>query len=206
MRRRPSLGVPAMKVRTTVHRRMFLMLRPLDQPIPAPAPEGFFTFKEMSPETRPAYLAMLPSRRALMEARLRAGSRCFLALDGERIAHGYWMGAGRVRIDYLERDLVLPDDSVYTYDSFSPPEYRGRGLAQAVGLHVMGVARSEGKRRAWCLPAVENAAGIRPVEAIGYRRVAMFHCLRLGPLRRHWTRRLADVEPLRLEPSPTLRD
>lgn len=192
----------AMKARTTVHRRMFLMLRPLDEPVPGPAPKGSFAFREMTDALKPTYLEMLPSRRPLIEERLARGARCFLALDGGRIAHGYWMGVGRVRIDYLERDLVLPPDSVYTYDSYSPPAHRGRGLAQAVGLHAMGVARAEGRRRAWCLPAVENAAGIRPVEAIGYRRVATFHLLRLGPWRRHWTRPLAEVEPLELEPTP----
>ena len=199
------LGTLAMKVRTTVHRRMYLMLRPLDEPIPEPAPKGSFAYREMGPETQPAYLEMLPSRRGLIEARLASGARCFLAMDGERIAHGYWMGVGRVRIDYLAGDLILPPDSVYTYDSYSPPAYRGRGLAQAVGLHAMGVARAEGRARAWCLPAVENAAGIRPVEAIGYRRVAVLHRLGVGPWRRHWTRPLAEVEPLRLEPVPQVR-
>ena len=200
-----TLDTLGMKARTTVHRRMHLMLRPLAEPIPEPAPRGAFTYEEMTPDTEPAYLAMLPSRRALVETRLASGARCFLAMDGEHIAHGYWMGVGRVRIDYMERDLVLPPDSVYTYDSYSPPAHRGRGLAQAVGLHVMRLARDEGRRRAWCLPAVENAAGIRPVEAIGYRRVADFHCLRLGPWRRHWTVSLADVEPLTLEPPASVR-
>ena len=206
MKRSSSLETLVMKARTTVHRRMFLMLRPLDEPIPDPAPKGSFGFAELGPQTAPAYLEMLPSRRSLIEARLAGGARCFLAMDGERIAHGYWMGVGRVRIDYMERDLVLPSDSVYTYDSFSPPAYRGRGLAQAVGLHAMAVARAEGRRRAWCLPAVENAAGIRPVEAIGYRRVATLHALRIGPWRRHWATPLVEVaDAPRLEPTPTVR-
>lgn len=188
MSRRPgALDTLAMKVRTTVHRRMFLMLRPFDEPIAEPAPSGSFEIREMTEASREAYLSMLPDRRRVLEARLRAGARCFLALDGARIAHGYWMAARRVRIDYLDRDLVLAPEDVYTYDSYSPSDYRGRGLAQAVGLQVMRLARAEGYRRAWCLPAVENQGGIRPVEAIGYRRAAMFHYLRLGPMRRYWT-------------------
>ena len=123
----------AMRARTTLHRRMHLMLRPLDEPIPEPAPKGSFAFEEMTPGTERAYLDMLPSRRALVQARLGSGARCFLAMDGERIAHGYWMGVRRVRIDYMERDLVLPPDSVYTYDSYSPDAYRGRGAGAGDG-------------------------------------------------------------------------
>ncbi len=176
-----------MKVRTTFHRRMFLMRRPLDAAIPEPDPRGSFDFREMTPETRPLYTAMLPERGPLIDARLRRGARCFLALDGDHIAHGYWMAAGRVRIDYMECDLVLPEGGVYTFDSYSPASYRGRGLAQAVGLHVLKVARDEGNRAAWCLPAVENAAGIRPVEAIGYRPTSTLHYVRAGPLRHRWS-------------------
>ena len=206
MRPPRRLDTLAMKVRTTLHRRMYLMLRALDEPIPPPAPKGSFAFREMTDALKPAYLEMLPSRRPLIEARLAGGARCFLAMDGDRLAHGYWMGIERVRIDYMEGDLLLPPDSVYTYDSYSPPAHRGRGLAQAVGLHVLGVARAEGRRRAWCLPAVENAPGIRPVEAIGYRRVAEIHRFRLGPWKRRWTRRLGDVEPLRLVAASSARD
>lgn len=187
MSRRPSrFDTLVMKVHTTVHRRMFLMLRSLDDPIPDPAPSGAFEIREMTETDREGYLAMLPDRRPVFEARLQAGARCFLAWDDARIAHGYWMAANRVRIDYLARDLVLAPGDIYTYDSYSPPDYRGRGLAQAVGLEVMRLARAEGSRRAWCLPAVENQGGIRPVEAIGYRRAATVHYLRLGPLGRTW--------------------
>ena len=184
---RGRLDTFAMKATTTFVRRMHLMRRDLDASIPVPSPRGRFTYAEATPDTRAAYLDMLPDRRATFEARLERGARCFMAWDGGRVAHGYWMAAGRVRIDYLERDLVLAPGDVYTYDSYSPPEYRGRGLAQAVGLHVMGLARAEGHRRAWCLPAIENRGGIRPVEAIGYRPVATLGCLRLGPWRRCWT-------------------
>ncbi len=183
-----------MKVTTTFRRRMFLMHRALTEPIPEPQPKGGFTYQEATPETYEAYLAMLPNRRKVFEARLRSGARCFMAWDGDNVAHGYWMGVGRLRIDYLERDLVLKPGDVYTYDSFSPPAYRGRGLAQAVGLYVMRLARQEGYERAWCLPAVENKPGIRPVEAIGYRRVAELGCLRFGPWRYCWTKSWSDLD------------
>ena len=203
MSRPRPLDTLAMKATTTVYRRMLLMLRPLDDAIPEPSPKGRVSFREMAGAAdRDAYLAMLPQRGRVVDERLRRGARCFLAWDGDDLAHGYWMAADRVRIDYLERDLVLGAGDVYTYDSYSPPAHRGRGLAQAVGLHAMAVARGEGRLRAFCLPAVENAAGIRPVEAIGYRRVAMLHCLRLGPYRRHWTDAWTDRHLPALAPTP----
>jgi len=176
-----------MKVRTTIHRRMILMVRPLDEPIPAPTPKGEFSFREMTPDTKDAYLRMLPQRRSIADERLHRGARCFLAWDGDQLAHGYWMGSDRVRIDYMEGDLILAPGDVYMYDSYSPPAYRGRGLAQAMGLHVMRIAREEGYKRAWCLPAIENRAGTRPVEAIGYRAVSTLHYLRLGPWGHYWS-------------------
>lgn len=197
------IAVLVMKARTTFHRRMILMSRALDEPVPAPAPKGDFVFREMTPADRPAYLDMLPERREVVDDRLRRGARCFLAWDGDHLAHGYWMAANRVRIDYLERDLVLGPDDVYMYDQYSPLAYRGRGLAQAVGQYVMGVARDEGYRRAWCLPAVENAAGIRAVEAIGYRREAIVHNLRLAGHRRYWTTALTGKAFPKLQATPS---
>ena len=182
-----DLKTLAMKVRTTFHRRMFLMLRPLDESLPEPSPRGEFAVREMTPETQGAYLAMVPARRGVIDERIRRGARCFLAWDGDQLAHGSWMATDRVRIDYMECDLVLSPDDVYSFDSYSPRRYRGRGLAQALGLHVMHVARAEGRKRAWCLPALENAAGVRTAEAVDYRPVATLHYLRLGPLRRRWS-------------------
>lgn len=176
-----------MRVRTTFHRRMILMVRPLSEPIAEPSPRGEFVFREMTPETKKVYLHMVPNRRDVVDDRLGSGARCFLAWDGNQLAHGYWMSGNRVRIDYMECDLHLEPGDVYMYDQYSPPAYRGRGLAQAMGLYVMRVARDEGYERAWCLPAVENRAGTRAVEAIGYRTAAVLHYLRLWVFRRYWS-------------------
>src|SRR4051794_6481648 len=122
-------AILAMKIRTTVHRRMILMTRPLDEPIPERAPTGSFTFAEMTPDILEAYLALGPARQSHIDGRLATGSRCFLALDDGAIAHIHWMTTRRVRVDYLEADLVPPPRTVYIYDSYTPPQYRGRGLA-----------------------------------------------------------------------------
>jgi len=67
-----------------------------------------------------------------------------------------------------------------------------------MGLHVMRLAGEEGYERAWCLPAVENRAGTRPGEAIGYRSVPSLHYLGLRWFRRYWSVPPVDASQPRL--------
>jgi GNAT superfamily N-acetyltransferase len=202
MMRSRNVDTLVMKATTTFYRRMNLMLRPFDEPIPEPRPKGKFVIREMTPSNKDALLEMLPERRKVVDDRLRRGARCFLAWDDDRLAHARWVAADRVRIDYLERNLVLGPEDVYTFDSYTRPPYRGRGLAQAVGLHLLKIARDEGRRRAWSLPAVENAAGMRVLEAIGYRRTGILRYVRLGPYRRYWREVWIDGPAPKLEAAP----
>jgi GNAT superfamily N-acetyltransferase len=190
-----------MKVITTFYRRMLVMTRELDAPIPEVMPGRAVEIRPLTEGNMDAYLKLRPGPPAHdIRARLARGSRCFLAWHQGNIAHVYWAGTGRVYLPYLRRDLVLQPSDFYAYDSYSPPAYRGRGLAQAVGVHVLRLYREDGYRRAWALPAVENLAGIGPVRAIGYRAVGVYGCARLGPWQWTWQEQGGEVPLPGLEP------
>jgi RimJ/RimL family protein N-acetyltransferase len=183
----PSL---AMKVSTTFYRRMILMVRPLDDTIPSPWPRLPVVFKILTKEDLPAYHRFRPDRRtSLIQNSLARGEQCFVAWYQGRIVHAGTMATGRVYVSYLRRHLILRPGEVYSHDSFTLPAYRGYGLAPARHAHVMRSFHQEGYRRIACLVAVENKAGFRVVEKLGYQAMGLYSCLRVGPWQREWQQR-----------------
>jgi SAM-dependent methyltransferase/RimJ/RimL family protein N-acetyltransferase len=120
--------------------------------------------------------------------RLRSGHRCFVARHEGRIVHACWAATGRVWIEYLGRHLVLPPDSVYHYDSFTVPEFRGLNISAVRVTEAARYFRASGYRRLVAVVAPENLAAFRPLEKAGYHRVGSMGYVRIGPWRYHFAR------------------
>jgi ribosomal protein S18 acetylase RimI-like enzyme len=179
----------AMKVLTTIYRRMFLMVRPLDATIPDLRPCIPALFKVLTREELLAYNRLQPEQyTSLIQARLACGEQCFAAIYEGRIAQVGSVGTKRAYIPYLRRDLILQPNDVYVYGSFTFPAYRGYGLAPARAVHMMHHYRQEGYRRMVCVVAIENKSGLRVVQKLGYHTIGLYSCLRFGPWQYDWQR------------------
>jgi GNAT superfamily N-acetyltransferase len=128
------------------------------------------------------YLACRPGADArLIERRMSADERCYVArLEGEVVAVS-WVRFGDVK---LSLSLVLPlaEWDAYRYDTYTRPQWRRNGVANALLLDVMDRLEAEGYRRlfsAW-FPENTEAASLNPRRG---RRLAVLRVLRLG---RHW--------------------
>jgi SAM-dependent methyltransferase/ribosomal protein S18 acetylase RimI-like enzyme len=134
--------------------------------------------------------------------RLRSGHRCFVARHEGRIVHACWAATGRIWIEYLGRHLVLPPDSVYHYDSFTIPEFRGLNISAFRVTEAARYFRAAGYRRLVAVVAPENLAAFRPLEKAGYRRVGRMGYVRIGPWRYQFSRRTRSPH----SPSPDYWD
>jgi RimJ/RimL family protein N-acetyltransferase len=86
----------------------------------------------------------------------------FVIRDGTRVVHRSGVYPGYLRFPFMSaRDLQIGD-------TWTDPEYRGRGLAQyAAAEIVMRLATEE--RRFWYLVESGNASSIRVIERVGFR-------------------------------------
>ena len=189
----------ALKLLTVVYRRVLLLARPCTDAPPIPAPPGV-SIGVVRPDEIDACLRLRPDLAPdEVRRRLERGDECWAARAGDRIVHAAWVARGIGPAPYLEGDLVLGDDDLFSYDSFTAPAWRGRGLAAARHAALLAAAHAERRRRVACIAAVENRSGRRALAKAGYAPVALYGLLRLGPVRLRRQRTLAA------EPAPALR-
>jgi SAM-dependent methyltransferase len=130
---------------------------------------------------------------------LEAGHRCFLARSDGRIVGSCWSANQNAWSMYLSREIPLAADEVYTYDAFTAPDARGKGVLPALVAHMHGVHRTMRMRREIGLTVPENYASM--ASNIGYKTAGMMGYAGVGPLRREFCRMLPGFD----EPGKTDR-
>ena len=125
-------------------------------------------------------------RESEVRARLARGHRCRTLRWEGRIVHAGWLARGLADVPYLEGRLVLQPDDLYSYDSFTAPDWRGRGLAPVRHLDLLRGAAGPGARRLLVVVALENRSGLRVFAKLAYRTLGGYRVARLGPWRRWW--------------------
>ena len=172
-----------------VYRRVVVMECPLDEAIVSVTTRtavivGLLETAEVDeyvrfrPETDPAEI----------RGRLLASHRCFVARHEGQIVHACWAATGRAWVDYLKRELVLPADTVYHYDAFTMPAFRGRNISAFRVTEAARQFRASGYGYLMALVVPENRAAFRPPEKGGYRAVGTMGYIGLGPWRYHFCR------------------
>ena len=79
---------------------------------------------------------------------LRRGmTRCLLQMDGEKLAGYTWVWTNKLSLITDGFYINLPDDTVYNYKGYTPPDYRGFGF-QAIRHHkVLELLADDGVTR-----------------------------------------------------------
>jgi hypothetical protein len=156
--------------------------------IPAYNPVVETTFGTLSPSDIGAYLALRPdTRKSEVERRLARGDRCFVSWADGRIVDVCWSATGSVYVPYLARFLHVPDGDIYSYDSYTLPAYRGRGLYMARNSYTARTNQAEGFRRSIALVAFENYSAWLILSRSGLRTLGAYHYLRLPARGIYWT-------------------
>jgi GNAT superfamily N-acetyltransferase len=126
------------------------------------------------------YATFRPGKRAEAEHRLAEGHRAILVCEGIRIVGCVWAATERAYVPYLNRDIILRPREMYTFDAFTHPDFRRRGVATLRNSFLSPEYRRQGYERAAGIVAFENHPGVRSAEAAGYMRQGVFGCVRLG--------------------------
>jgi GNAT superfamily N-acetyltransferase len=160
------------------------------------APPEAVEIGELRGDRQGEYLELRPSARPdALARRLRCGHRCFVARLEGRIVSAQWAAFTRVPNEYLGDDLALASHEACSYDSFTAPEARARGLGQALRTTMILWLHEAGYRRLLAMVLPENLPAVRLVEKLGYERIGTMHSLRLGRMSRKWFRMASGRRP-----------
>ncbi|HEX6574688.1 MAG TPA: hypothetical protein VF042_06915 [Gemmatimonadaceae bacterium] len=165
---------------TTFYRRMLFLSYQLEGiRIPAYNAAIDARFSILRADEVDAYMAFKP--RAIKretERRISRGDRCFISWIDGRIVDACWTATGNIYVPYMNRTLHVPEGDVYSYDSYTLPEYRGRGLYMARNSFTAITTQSEGFRRSIALVAYENYSAWLILTRSGLKTLGAYHYLR----------------------------
>ena len=171
-----------------VYRRLFILARPLAEPIGEFVPEvpvvvGMLTRAEVD-----AYVALRPeAESAAIVGRFDSGCLCFVARHEGRAVGACWIATGRAYSAHLACDLPLSAGDAYLFDAYTLPAYRGRGVAPALCAHQLRYCRDAGWRRAIRATSPENRAALRAHAKSGFRAAAVIGRVMIGSWRRFFS-------------------
>jgi hypothetical protein len=152
--------------------------------------------RPLEPHEREAYAQFRPSQRMELEKRIALGHIAVVAWHEGAIISASWVAIGRAAIPYLECEIVVPSDAIYTYDAYTEPRYRGNSAAQIRYAGVCAEFLDRGFRRGYAVVAVENHAGMRSAVKSGYQVIGRHSLVRLGPWKRRWDERASEFYPV----------
>ena len=165
-------------------RRLYLLRRPLRNPLPSCTASLPVTIDWLVPEHGEAYRAFRHgTRQDEITRRLRDGDRCLVAWHDGRIVGAMWGSTAKARSPYLGRDLPLATDEAFQFDAYTTPAVRGMGIAPTLSAAWLRHLRDEGFSAAIRLTLPENVAALRAHAKAGYQVTDIIRCVRLGPWR-----------------------
>ncbi len=172
------------------YRRYLLLERLLDDPIPHTEPRVPITI-DLLKKTEAEEYSMFRAgvQQSEIIDRIDSGHWCFVARHRGRIISVTWATANMtVRSYYLNREIRLGQDEVYTYASYTEPDFRGLSVSPALKAEMMRYFRSAGYRRMICWVLPENNSSLKALQKVGFHPLGMMGYIRVGPWRKDFYR------------------
>ena len=160
------------------------MSYPLDRQKIAPYSAAIdIRFSYLGEDDIDAYLRFRSHSNAdVIARRLRAGLTCVASWFGKDIVDAGWMATGSAYVPYMKRHLLIDQGDVYTFDSWTAPGFRGRGIHAARSTFAGIQNQADGFKRSISLVAFENYSAWFLLTYAGLETLGCYHYLRT-PLR-----------------------
>lgn len=191
---------------TTIYRRMLFLTYPLDQhEIPVYTARIDATFRILDASDIATYARFRPDADSRdIAARFESGHRCFASIAEGKIVDACWMATGSAYVPYMKRHLVLASRDIYSYDSFTLPEYRACGIYMARNSFTARLNREEGFVRSVSLVAFENYGTWLILTRSGLETRGIYAYVRLPGRGIYWQRGVGDEALIPLAGRPPL--
>jgi GNAT superfamily N-acetyltransferase len=151
------------------------------------APVQGVTARPLDEDDIPAYEVLHPDSAEVVAARVNRGDRCIAAWDGGRVVGTRWFSASSADLGDLGVSFPVRPGIAYSYDAFTAPDWRGRGIGALVTAALFECATSGGPTRVVNAVLPDNRAGqglargrSRPLGMLRSNRVGDWLILRCG--------------------------
>jgi len=169
----------------TVYRRVLLLERTIDGRIPMISPRVDVTIDCLDDTHMAEYLQLQPKGQDLLiRDRFGHGHTCFAARYEGRLIAVAWATPHRIHMSYVSLVMPLPDKSIYFYESFTEPGFRGLSIQVALCAHMMRYFGAKGFQRAVTGVVPENEPSRRVYAQCGFQPYTMIRFVMAGPYRR----------------------
>lgn len=116
-------------------------------------------------------------------SRLERGCRCYVArVDGVTVS-AVWIATEQGRLEAFHEDFALGPKQMYSFDSFTLPEYRGRRIQGAMFTQICKIYLARGIEQAVSLTGPENRATVLSRGRSGFVRTGGIGRIAIGPWR-----------------------
>jgi hypothetical protein len=183
-------GIALKVLARSVYREVVLVERELRNLWLEPSTEVPIQVRRLRRRDIPAYIELRPDQsEEEVVRRLDNGHFSYVTWTDGRISSAVWFQDGPVWIPDVDHLLSLGPREVYSYDSFTDPELRGRNIAPARGVQTTRLLRAFGYRTVIGFVLPENRAGFRQPEKLGLERSGRIGYLQLGTARLQYHQR-----------------
>lgn len=171
------------------YRRVVLLARDLDDPIPDGPPADGTAFERLGKDRLDEYVAFRSSGdRARIAKQFDAGYECYVLRRDGRVVSSCWATSEPQWSAYLGCTIPTGPGDVYLTDAWTHPDFRGHAYAHVLCLHQLRHFRDRGFRRAVRSTIPENYSALRVHAKSGFRPLALIGTMRVGPWRRTFRR------------------
>lgn len=126
-------------------------------------------FKKADPSDAEAYERDIGTdSAATFRGRLTEGTRCYLALENDKVLHATWVTTTSSWVREIARYFVPPTGEAYIYESFTRADARGRGVYPFALHHIADDLASEGVGRVWVAVEEDNAPSRKAIGKAGF--------------------------------------
>lgn len=120
--------------------------------------------------------------------RLKDGHLCFVTIcDGAIIGHS-WSAFDKAYCEYLNCFISFPSNTVYNYDSFILPDYRGNRIAASQYLFKLKYLIKNGYLCSIGFVLPENTASIKFTQRFGDKSIGIIGYVKAGPWKKYFSK------------------
>jgi GNAT superfamily N-acetyltransferase len=120
--------------------------------------------------------------------RLQKGLRLFLFKENNKMVYFLWAEQKNAFIHEFGLPLHIPQDMVYIAGAYTPPDYRGKGIASKYKKEVLHYLKNEGVKNLLGVVLPENTVSLRIHKNLGYQEYQIIN------YRRYWHIKRYDVQ------------
>jgi ribosomal protein S18 acetylase RimI-like enzyme len=154
--------------RKPTYRQLLVLVHPFTEDMPVVEPKLPVTIEELQPPDFDEVIALRPYlNQEVIQLRIEAGHRFYVAKLDERIVHVLLAGVNRAYIGYLEIAFPLSAEEVYFGEAYTVPQYRGNHIGSAVTAMINRQMSRKGYRRSVLFIHPSNTPSLRVHRRIG---------------------------------------